>query len=46
MSRKMLLITLLGEYIRLEPLDIDRSAQSLFEASNGTPITLGRALYR
>ena len=41
MSKKLLPITLLGEYIRLEPLDIDRSAQSLFEASNGTPITLG-----
>lgn len=34
-------ITLVGQYVRLEPLVIERDAKSLFEASNGTPITLG-----
>jgi RimJ/RimL family protein N-acetyltransferase len=34
-------VTLAGQYVRLEPLVVARDAPSLFEVSNGNPITLG-----
>lgn len=48
LAKRMLLpekpaaITLQGQYVRLEPLVIERDAKALFEASNGSPITIGR----
>jgi RimJ/RimL family protein N-acetyltransferase len=35
-------ITLAGQYVRLEPLVVERDAQPLFELSNGSPISLGQ----
>ncbi len=35
-------VTLLGKYVRLEPLVTSRDAEPLFDISNGTPITLGQ----
>lgn len=34
-------VILKGKYVRLEPLDLNRDAQALFEVSNGDPISLG-----
>jgi RimJ/RimL family protein N-acetyltransferase len=34
-------VTLAGQYVRLEPLVVERDAGALFEVSNGSPITLG-----
>ena len=35
-------VTLLGQYVCLQPLVITRDAKPLFEASNGNPMTLGK----
>jgi RimJ/RimL family protein N-acetyltransferase len=35
-------VTLTGRYVRLEPLRVDRHAETLFEFSNGSPIRLGQ----
>ena len=40
LPNKPIEIKLIGQYVRLEPLVILRDAQSLFEASNGTQISL------
>ena len=37
-------ISLLGKYVRLEPLVIERDAQRLFEISNGSALQLGERL--
>jgi RimJ/RimL family protein N-acetyltransferase len=34
-------VTLTGRYVRLEPLIVERDAQTLFKISNGSPITFG-----
>lgn len=34
-------VTLVGQYVRLEPLLVARDAPALFDVSNGSPITLG-----
>lgn len=34
-------VILKGNYVRLEPLDLNRDTQALFEVSNGDPIALG-----
>lgn len=34
-------VTLVGHYVRLEPLDIERDLQALYEVSNGSPARLG-----
>lgn len=34
-------VVLLGQHVRLEPLVVERDAQSLFEMSNGSAISLG-----
>lgn len=38
------LITLTGKHVKLVPLVIDRDAKSLFEASNGSAMTLGKRI--
>jgi RimJ/RimL family protein N-acetyltransferase len=34
-------VTLTGRYVRLEPLQVERDAQALFDVSNGSPIRWG-----
>src|SRR5262245_23585544 len=34
-------VTLVGQYVRLEPLEMERDLQALYEVSNGSPARLG-----
>ena len=38
---KPALVVLAGRFVRLEPLDLARDLQALFEVSNGQPVSLG-----
>jgi RimJ/RimL family protein N-acetyltransferase len=41
LPRKPDAVTLTGQFIRLQPLEVERDAPALFAVSNGAPITLG-----
>ncbi len=41
LPRKPAPVILTGQYVRLEPLSVERDTEPLFEMSNGQPITLG-----
>lgn len=42
LADKPIPVTLIGQYVRLEPLVVTRDAQPLFNASNGKALTIGK----